>query len=77
MKLFKDFIYFICRIREVHFSELVKGICHLSAARRQIKLQYFGQWKTEFGQGKVSEKSGNFVSAWGWPPWVAPSVFLE
>ena len=35
-KLFKDFIYFICRIREVHFSELVKGICHLLAARRQI-----------------------------------------
>ena len=35
-KLFKDFICFICRIREVHFSELVKGICHLSAARRQI-----------------------------------------
>ena len=32
-KLFKDFICFICRIREVHFSELVKGICHLSAAR--------------------------------------------
>ena len=25
-KLFKDFICFICRIREVHFSELVKGI---------------------------------------------------
>ena len=35
-KLFKDFICFICRIREVHFSELVKGICHLSAAKRQI-----------------------------------------
>ena len=35
-KLFKDFICFICRIREVHFSELVKGIRHLSAARRQI-----------------------------------------
>ena len=35
-KLFKDFICFICRIRGVHFSELVKGICHLSAVRRQI-----------------------------------------
>ena len=35
-KLFEDFICFICRIREVHFSELVKGFCHLSAARRQI-----------------------------------------
>ena len=70
-KLFKNFICFICRIREVHFSELVKKICHLSAVRRQIghKPQYFGQWKTEFGQGKVSEKSGNFVSAWGWSPW--------
>ena len=56
-KLFKDFICFICRIRELHFSELVKGICHLSAARRQIglKTQYFGRWKTEFGQGKVRE----------------------
>ena len=30
-KLFKDFICFICGIREVHFSELVKGICYLSA----------------------------------------------
>ena len=39
-KLFKDFICFLCRI-----SELVKGFCHLSAARRQIrhKMQYFGQ----------------------------------
>ena len=35
-KLFKDFISFICRIREVQFSELGKGIYHLSAARRQI-----------------------------------------
>ena len=35
-KLVKDFICFICRIREVHFSELVKGLCHLWAARRQI-----------------------------------------
>ena len=35
-KLFKDFICFICRIGEVHFSELVKEICHLSAERRQI-----------------------------------------
>ena len=35
-KLFKDFICFICRIREVHFSEVVKRNCHLSAARRQI-----------------------------------------
>ena len=52
-KLFKDFICFICRIREVHFSELVKGICHLSAARRPIGRK----------TGKVSEKSGNFVSA--------------
>ena len=26
----------ICRIRELHFSELVKRLCHLSAARRQI-----------------------------------------
>ena len=26
-KLFKDFICFIWRIREVHFNELVKGIC--------------------------------------------------
>ena len=50
-------LFVICRIREMHFSELVKGICHLSAARRQIgrKTLYFGQWKTEFGQGKVSE----------------------
>ena len=37
-KPFKDFICFICRIREVHFSELVKGICHLSAARWQMKM---------------------------------------
>ena len=35
-KLYKDFICFICRIREVHFSEIVKRVCHLSAARRQI-----------------------------------------
>ena len=28
-RLFKDFICFICRIREMHFSDLVKGICHL------------------------------------------------
>ena len=33
-KLFKDCICFICRIREVHFSEPVKGVCHLSAANR-------------------------------------------
>ena len=49
----------------MHFSELVKGISHLSAARRQIgrKTAVFWSVKTEFGQGKVSEKSGNFVSA--------------
>ena len=35
-KLFKDFICFISRMKEVHFSELVKGICLLSAAKRQI-----------------------------------------
>ena len=35
-KLFKDFICFIYRIREVHFSKLVKGICHLSAVRRHL-----------------------------------------
>ena len=33
-KLLKDFICFICRIRKVHFSELVKGIWHFSTARR-------------------------------------------
>ena len=56
-KQFKDFICFICRIREVHFSELAKGICHLSAARRQIghKTAVCCQWKTEFDQGKVRE----------------------
>ena len=39
----------------MHFSELVKGICHLSAARRQIgrKTTVFWSVKTEFGQGKV------------------------
>ena len=49
----------------MHFSELVKEICHLSAASRPIgrKNAVFWSGKTEFGQGKVSEKSGNFVSA--------------
>ena len=32
-KLLKDFI---CRIRDGIFNELVKGICHLLAANRQI-----------------------------------------
>ena len=40
-----EFICFICRIREVHFSELLMGLCHLLAATRQLgrKPQYFGQ----------------------------------
>ena len=48
----------------MYFSELVKRICNLSAARRQIgrKTAVFWSVKNEFGQRKVSEKSGN-VSA--------------
>ena len=53
-KLFKDFICFICRIREVHFSELVKRICHLLAARRQIghKTAVFWSVKNWIRSGK-------------------------
>ena len=31
-----------------------------------LNFQHFGQGKIEVGQGKVSKKSGNFVSDWGW-----------
>ena len=61
-KLFKDFICFICRIREVHFSELVKGICHLSAARRQIgrKTAVFWSVKNWIWSGKSQWKVRDF-----------------
>ena len=61
-KLFKDFICFICRIREVHFSELVKGICHLSAARRQIgrKTAVFWSVKNWIWSGKSQWKVWEF-----------------
>ena len=61
-KLFKDFICFSCRIREVHFSELVKGICHLSAARRQIgrKTAVFWSVKNWIWSGKSQWKVGEF-----------------
>ena len=42
----------ICRIRKVYFSELVKGLCHLSAARKQI-----GRKTAVFWSGKKSVKS--------------------
>ena len=35
-----------------------------------LNFQHFGQGKIEFGQGKVREKLGNFVSDWRWPPWI-------
>ena len=61
-KLFKDFICFVCRIREVHFSELVKGICHLSAARRQIghKATVFWSVKNWIWSGKSQWKIREF-----------------
>ena len=61
-KLFKDFICFICRIGEVHFSELVKGICHLSAARRQIGRKYAVFWsgKNWIWSGKSQWKVREF-----------------
>ena len=67
-KTYKDFICFIYRIWEVHFSELVKGICHLSAARTQIGRKNSSILVSE-KLNFVREKSGNFFSAWGWPPW--------
>ena len=33
-----------------------------------LNCKHFGQAKIEFGQGKVSGKSGNIVADWGWPP---------
>ena len=60
-KLCKDFICFICRIRKVHFSQLVKGICHLLAARRQIGRKTAVFWSvknliwSEKSQWKVEE----------------------
>ena len=61
-KLFKDFIFFICRIREVQFSELVKGICHLSAARRQTghKNAVFWSVKNWIWSGKSQWKVREF-----------------
>ena len=61
-KLFKDFICFICRIRNVNFSELVKGICHLSAARRQIgyKTAVFWSVKNWIWSGKSQWKVREF-----------------
>ena len=61
-KLFKDFICFICRIREVHFSELVKGICHLLAVRRQIgcKTAVFWSVKNWIWSGKSQWKVKEF-----------------
>ena len=61
-KLFKDFICFICRIREVHFSELVMGFCHLSAARRQIgrKTAVFWSVKNWIWSGKSQWKVREF-----------------
>ena len=63
-KLFKNFICLICRIREVHFSELVKGICHLSAARRQIgrKTPVFWSVKNWIWSGKSQWKVREFCS---------------
>ena len=61
-KLSKDFICFNCRIKEVHFSELVKGICHLSAARRQIgrKTAVFWSVKNWIWSGKSPWKVREF-----------------
>ena len=61
-KLFQDFICFICRIREVHYSELVKGISHLSAARRQIgrKTAVFWSVKNSIWSGKSQWKVREF-----------------
>ena len=38
------------------------GIADGSKGLRRMKAQYTGQGKMDFGQGKVSEKSGNFIS---------------
>ena len=55
------FVSFV-ELAMVQFSELVKGICHLSAARRQIGRKTIVFLVIE-KQNLVSEKSGYFVSA--------------
>ena len=50
-----------CRIQEIHFNELEKRLCHLSAVRR-------GKGHKNSVCVLVREKSGNFVADCGWPP---------
>ena len=56
------FISFFCRIREVQIGELVKRICHLSAARRQIgrKTAVFWSVKNWIWSGKSQWKVREF-----------------
>ena len=72
-KLFKDYISFICRIREVQFSKLVKGICHLSATRRQTGRKTTVFWSVKNWIWSVKSQGILFLHEGGHP---ASAVFV-